>query len=80
MEPGRIEVVFELETAASRYFSQHPIIISMDMFRILQKSDGGQTLSDLTARMEIVNAGKIQALTKELFELWSKRSVILSPI
>ncbi|HKX26491.1 MAG TPA: carbamoyltransferase C-terminal domain-containing protein, partial [Blastocatellia bacterium] len=80
IERGRVEVVFELDSAASRYFSQHTIGISKDMFRILQKSDGRRTLSDLTAQEGIVDADRIQTLSEELFELWSKRGVILSPI
>jgi carbamoyltransferase len=80
IEAGRVEVVLELESASSPFFSQKLIEISKDMFRILQKSDGRQTLSDLTVQVGIFDAGKIQALTEELFELWSKRGVILSPI
>jgi carbamoyltransferase len=80
IEPGRVEVIFELESASNPFFSQKLIGLSKDMFRILQKSDGRQTLSDLTVQEGIFDAGKIQALTEELFELWSKRGVILSPI
>jgi carbamoyltransferase len=80
IEPGRIETVFELESATNHYFSQHPTIISMDMFRILHRSDGRLTLSDLTAQAGIFNADRAQRLTEELFELWSKRCVVLSPI
>lgn len=80
VESGRVEAVFELESNMSRFFSQPTIKLSMEMFRILQKSDGKQTLSDLTAQMEILGADRIQTLTEELFELWSKRGVILSPI
>src|SRR5262249_535212 len=63
-ESGRVELVFELESAASRFFSQPLIEISMDMFRILQQSDGRMTLSDLTARMGIFDAGRIRTLTE----------------
>jgi carbamoyltransferase len=80
IEPGRAEVVFELDSATSSYFSQHLIGISMDMFRVLQKSNGRLTLSDLTAQLGIFDADRIQTLTEELIELWSKRGVILSPI
>jgi hypothetical protein len=52
----------------------------MDMFRVLQKSNGRLTLSDLTAQLGIFDADRIQTLTEELIELWSKRGVILSPI
>jgi carbamoyltransferase len=80
IEPGRIEVVFELDSSTNRYFSQHPIVLSMDMFRILHQSDGRLTLSDLKAQVGIFDADRTQTLTEELFELWSKRGVILSPI
>jgi carbamoyltransferase len=80
IEPGRVEVVFELESASSAFFSQKLIGISKAMFRILQKSDGRLTLSDLTAQVGIFDAGKIRALTEELIELWAKRGVTLSPI
>ncbi|HKQ04409.1 MAG TPA: carbamoyltransferase C-terminal domain-containing protein [Blastocatellia bacterium] len=79
-ERGRVEDVFELGSTASRYFSQPTIRLSREMFSILQKADGRQTLSDLTIQAGILSADRIQKLSAELFELWSKRGVILSPI
>lgn len=80
IEPGRVEVVFELESSVSRYFSQPLIRISSEMFSILYKVDGRLRLSDLTAQLGILGADRIKALTQELIELWSRRAVILSPI
>lgn len=79
-ERGCVEDVFELGSTASRFFSQPTIRLSREMFSILQKADGRQTLSDLTTQAGILSADRIQELSAELFELWSKRGVILSPI
>jgi carbamoyltransferase len=80
LEPGRVELIFELGSGMSRYFSQPLIGISLEMFDILHKADGMLTLSDLAAQLGPLGADRIKALTQELIELWSKRAVILSPI
>lgn len=75
-----MEVVFELESSVSRFFSQPLIKISSEMFSILHKADGRLRLSDPTAQLGFLGADRLKALTQELIELWSRRAVILSPI
>jgi carbamoyltransferase len=79
IEPGRVEVVFELDSSVNRFFSQPLIKLSSEMFSILHKADGRLRLSDLTAQLGFLGADRIKALTQELIELWSRRAVILSP-
>jgi len=79
IEPGRVEVVFELDSSVNRYFSQPLIRISPEMFSILHTADGRLRLCELTAQLGISGADKIKALTQEFIELWSRRAVILTP-
>ncbi len=52
--------------------------VSAQTGRVLQMSDGKQTLADIIDRLNI-SSDCIKALTDELTELWSSRFVILKP-
>jgi carbamoyltransferase len=80
VESGQIEVVFELESGVSHFFSKPVIRISVDMFKILQGADGGKTVSSLMVEAGIHDAEKIERITREIIELWSERAVILRPV
>ena len=80
VEADRWETSFEIQSTVSRLFAPPVIRVSKEMFGILQRADGRQTLLSLLEQAEIRDEKLIEELTRETLALWSQRAVVLRPM
>jgi carbamoyltransferase len=68
-----------IESTANRYFTTKTVPLTDDAYAVLHAADGVATIDDLLSRSGITSADRMQSVSSELWDLWSRRVIVLRP-
>lgn len=72
------EFVYEIQSASSPLFSQRDVVVSTDLFHMLEAADERKSIACLLDETKVAHE-KVRPIMKELVDLWENRVIELRP-
>jgi carbamoyltransferase len=77
---GRSEIIYELDSTMSYFFSQPQIELSPAAFAFLERVDGKRSVGEILTDAGISEADAVKPVMQQVADMWTKRAIVLRPV
>jgi len=77
---GRSEIIYELDSTMSYFFSQPLIELSPAAFAFLERVDGKRSIGEILGDAGIIEEDAVKHVLQQVADMWTKRALVLRPV